>query len=202
MTEEEAQGWFRERYVSRETACLQFAHLVAAEQHHQNLVSPSSLPLIWSRHIVDSAQLLDHAPDDGLWVDIGSGAGFPGMIVALLSHRPVVLIEPRRKRAEFLRCAVFELGLDSRVSVHAAKAETVELKAAVISARAVAPLPELLAVAAPLSTANTRLILPKGRSAREEVAAARRSWHGVFHVEPSITDADSLIIIARGVKRR
>lgn len=202
MTEDEARAWFRARHVSRETAVADFATLVADEQARQNLVSSASLPLIWSRHIVDSAQLLDHAPADGLWVDIGSGAGFPGMIVALLSERPVVLIEPRRKRAEFLARAAEALGIAERVTIHAAKAETLDLAAAVISARAVAPLPELLALSTRLSTAKTRFVFPKGRKAREEVAAARRAWHGVFHVEPSITDPDSLIILAKGVERR
>lgn len=176
--------------------------MVEAEQARQNLVSSATLPLIWSRHIVDSAQLLDHAPAEGLWVDIGSGAGFPGMIVALLTDRPVALIEPRRKRADFLKAAVATLGLESRVTVHIAKAETVALRAAVISARAVAALPDLLGLALPLSTANTCFVFPKGRTAREEVAAARRTWHGVFHVEQSITDPQSLIVVARDVARR
>ncbi|MBX9813476.1 MAG: 16S rRNA (guanine(527)-N(7))-methyltransferase RsmG [Sphingomonas sp.] len=202
MTEDEARAWFRARYVSRETAVVDFAALVAEEQARQNLVSSATLPLIWSRHIVDSAQLLDHVPAEGLWADIGSGAGFPGMIVALLTDRPVALIEPRRKRAEFLAYAAEALGLADRVTVHAAKAEALALEAAVVSARAVASLPDLLALSTPLSTAKTRFVFPKGRSAREEVAAARRAWHGVFHVEPSITDPESLIILARGVARR
>lgn len=176
--------------------------MVAAEQTHQNLVSAATLSSIWSRHIVDSAQLLDHAPAEGLWADIGSGAGFPGMIVALLTERPVVLIEPRRKRAEFLARAAEALGVADRVQVHATKVEQVKLNAAVITARAVAPLSTLLELSAPLSTSKTRLVFPKGRSAREEVATARRTWHGVFHVEPSITDADSLIIVAQAVERR
>lgn len=202
MTEDEARAWFRARYVSRETLCEAFVALVAEEQQRQNLISGATLPLIWSRHIVDSAQLLDHAPGVGLWADIGSGAGFPGMIVALLSERPVLLIEPRRKRADFLAGAARTLGIGDRVTVHPGKAESLRLAAEVVSARAVAPLPDLLKLSTPLSTSKTRLIFPKGRGAREEVAAARKAWHGVFHVEPSITDPDSLIVVASAVEPR
>lgn len=202
MTEDEARAWFRARYVSRETQCEAFAALVAKEQQRQNLISSATLPLLWSRHIVDSAQLLDHAQGTGLWADIGSGAGFPGMIVALLSDRPVLLIEPRRKRADFLAAAVQALGIGDRVTVHLGKAESLTLVAEVVSARAVAPLPDLLKLSTRLSTSKTRLIFPKGRGAREEVAAARKAWHGVFHVEPSITDPGSLIVVASAVEPR
>jgi len=202
MTEDEARAWFRSRYVSRETACLRFAELVIQEQAQQNLVSAATLATMWARHIVDSAQLIDLAREEGLWADIGSGAGFPGMVVALLTDRPVALIEPRRKRAEFLERAVVDLGAADRVTVYARKVEQISLKAAIVSARAVAPLPTLLQLSAPLSTPKTRFIFPKGRTAREEVAAARRAWHGVFHVKRSITDSDSLIVVAEAVERR
>lgn len=204
MTEEEARQWVRDRYgVSRETQLARFVELIVAEAERQNLVSAATLPLIWSRHIVDSAQLVPIAGAiQGQWVDIGSGAGFPGLVVALLIDTPVTLIEPRRKRADFLAQAAAALGLASQVRIAACRVEAFSGTAEVISARAVAALPDLFAAAAHLSTAKTRWILPKGRSAREEVAIAQRSWHGVFHVEQSLTDPDSLIILAEKVVRR
>lgn len=205
MTEGEARTWIATRYgVPRETLLAAFADMVIAESAEQNLVSASSLASLWHRHIVDSAQLLDW--DDGagdtLWVDIGTGAGFPGMVVALLTERPVMLIEPRRRRADFLQRAVDALGVAVRITIAASRVEQVVASAGVISARAVAALPELLGSAAHLATKDTIWLLPKGRRAREEVAAARQTWHGVFHVEQSITETGSLIVKAKGVSRR
>lgn len=203
MTEEEARGWLRAHFgVSRETAVAHFLALLQAEQMRQNLVSAGTLSQLWRRHAVDSAQLIQHADaGDGLWIDIGTGAGFPGMIVALLTERPVLMIEPRRKRADFLRDAVAALEL-RHAEVRCARVQTIKAKASVISARAVAALPDLLAAARHLSTPKTRWLLPKGKSAREEVAMTAAAWHGMFHVEPSLTDSESLIVIAEGVALR
>jgi 16S rRNA (guanine527-N7)-methyltransferase len=206
MTEDEARAWVRDTFgVPRETDVAAFADLVIAENDRQNLISKASLGEMWTRHIVDSAQLLTALPPDtppGLWVDIGTGAGFPGVIVALLSDRPVMLVEPRRRRAEFLEMAVATLGLASRVMVRACRVEQIEAQADIISARAVAPLPDLLTIAAPIASRRTVWMLPKGINAREEVEAARRTWHGKFHVEPSLTQSGSLIVIATDVARR
>lgn len=180
-----------------------FVALVGAEAARQNLVSAATLPQIWRRHIVDSAQLLDHAADRlGKWIDVGSGAGFPGMVIAILSDRPVVLVEPRRMRAEFLLNAATALGIAERVSIQCMRAERLQDIGSVISARAVASLNDLLTATHHLSTKNTQWVLPKGRSAREEVAMAQRTWHGVFHVEQSLTDRESMIILAEKVARR
>lgn len=204
MTEEEARNWISARFNSaREQALSTFVHALTAEAARQNLVSASSLERIWSRHIVDSAQLIALAgTGDGRWVDIGTGAGFPGLVIGILGDRPVTLIEPRRKRADFLQAVVDRLGLASRVAVCCARAENYAGNAAVISARAVAALPQLLAAGSHLSTKKTIWILPKGARATEEVAVAQQTWHGVFHVEHSITDPQSLIITAKGVARR
>lgn len=204
MTEDDAREWIRTHFdVSRETLLASFADLVTAEAGLQNLVSASSLDALWSRHIVDSAQLIPLAvKHSGPWIDIGSGAGFPGLVVAVLSDRPVTLIEPRRKRAQFLEAAVDTLGLSNQVTVVTARAEQYRGAGAVISARAVAALPELLASGAHLSTTKTLWLLPKGPRASEEVEAARRTWHGSFHVEQSITEPSSLIITAKGIARR
>lgn len=202
MTEDEARGWIRERYgVSRETQLAAFVELLREEAARQNLIAPSTLDQVWARHIVDSAQLLDHAPADGIWLDIGSGAGLPGLVIALLRDAPVELVEPRKLRTDFLSRAAGELGL-SNVTVHTAKIERTEGRVAVISARAVAQLGDLFRIAAHRSTSSTAWVLPKGRNAQSEVAEARRKWHGSFHVEPSITAPDSLIVVAREVRPR
>ncbi len=204
MTEDEALAWIRAHVdVSCGTLLRRFVDLIIEESTRQNLISATSLNHIWARHVVDSAQLIDFGQSSpGKWIDIGTGAGFPGIVTAILTDRLVVLIEPRRKRAEFLQNAVSALGLEGRVTVIPARAESYRGSADVISARAVAALTDILAVGAHLSTAKTQWILPKGPRALEEVAAARHSWHGVFHVEQSITDPQSLIITAKGVSRR
>ena len=202
MTETEAREWVRERHgVSRETRLADFVELLRAEAPRQNLIAPSTLDEIWSRHIVDSAQLLFHAQEPGVWIDIGSGAGLPGLVVALLRDSPVELVEPRKLRTDFLARAVAELGLPN-VTVHTAKIERTNGPAAIISARAVAQLDELFRIAAHRSTSSTLWVLPKGRNAQSEVAEASRKWHGSFHVEPSITAPDSLIVVAKGVRPR
>lgn len=202
MTEDEAQGWIRERYgVSRETQLATFVELLREEAARQNLIAPSTLDQVWARHIVDSAQLLTHAPDDRVWLDIGSGAGLPGLVIALLRDAPVELVEPRKLRTDFLSRAAGELGL-TNVSISTAKIERTHGQVAVISARAVAQLGDLFRIAAHRSTSSTVWVLPKGRNAQSEVAEARRKWHGSFHVEPSITAPDSLIVVAREVRPR
>ena len=202
MTEDEARNWVRERYgVSRETRLTAFVELLREESEKQNLIAPSTLDQIWARHIVDSAQLLAHAPDTGVWLDIGSGAGLPGLVVALLRDAPVELVEPRKLRTDFLSRVSAALNL-SDVSVHTAKIERTQGPTSVISARAVAPLDDLFRIARHRSTSSTVWVLPKGRNAQSEVEEARRNWHGSFHVEPSITAPDSLIVVAKGVRPR
>lgn len=202
MTEEEARAWIRDRYgVSRETRLAAFAELLKEEAARQNLIAPSTLDHLWARHLVDSAQLLGHAPAEGRWLDIGSGAGLPGLIVALLRDSPVELVEPRRLRTDFLARAAESLELEN-VAIHTDRIERTSGPAAVISARAVAALPDLFRIAAHRSTSSTVWVLPKGRNAQSEVEAVRRAWHGSFHVEPSITAPDSLIVVAREVRPR
>jgi 16S rRNA (guanine527-N7)-methyltransferase len=204
MTELEAQAWIAARFGDAGvTAMTLLARLVRDEAVLQNLIAPSTIDSLWSRHIVDSAQLLAPAePYPGLWLDIGTGAGFPGLVVAALTDRPVLLVEPRKRRAEFLGDCCTVLGIADRTKVVTGKIERVEAQAAVISARAVAALPDIFASAVQCSTWNTLWLLPKGRGAREDIASAQQAWHGVFHVERSVTDPESLIVIAKEVTRR
>lgn len=202
MIESEARAWITERFgVSRETKLAEFVDLLRQSAPNQNLIAPSTLDSIWSRHIVDSAQLLDHAPEAGTWLDIGSGAGLPGLVLAILRDAPIELVEPRRLRTDFLTATAAQLGL-GHVVVNTAKVERTEGVVSVVTARAVANLSQLFAMAAHRADKNTVWLLPKGRNAQSEVEEARRSWQGSFHVEPSVTASDSLIVIARGIRRR
>jgi 16S rRNA (guanine527-N7)-methyltransferase len=206
MDEDAARLWLaRQPGVSRETMARlgQLVHLVAEENDTQNLIAASSLDHIWARHIVDSAQLLAHSPPSAQsWVDLGTGAGFPGMVIAILHPGQITLVEQRRLRAEFLTRAVSALDLEDRVRVLQAKVEALPTRSFdVISARAFAPLDRLLVVAEHLSAPHTRWILPKGRKAKSELEAAHASWQGSFHVEPSLTDPEAGIIVAEGVRR-
>jgi 16S rRNA (guanine527-N7)-methyltransferase len=204
VTEDDAKTWIRDRFgVSGEARMTELARLVTDEAARQNLIAPSTLDAIWGRHIVDSAQLIALASEaEGDWLDIGSGAGFPGLVVAALTERRTILVEPRKRRAEFLQAAADSLSIAHRVEVIAGKVEAINEPVAVISARAVAQLSALFGSAVQCSRRKTLWILPKGRTAREEVAVAEQTWHGVFHVEHSITDPESLIVLAKGVSRR
>ena len=191
------------RPVSRETfeKVEAYCVLLRDESRRQNLVSASTLDRLWDRHILDSAQLMRFEPQPGAsWVDIGSGAGLPGIVIACLAEGPVCLVEPRRLRADFLHKLCESLRLSA--SVFVGKAERLEGRFDVITARAVAPLAQLLEISAHLSTRKTVWALPKGQSAERELVEARRSWQGAFHVEQSVTDADSKIVVATEVRAR
>jgi 16S rRNA (guanine527-N7)-methyltransferase len=176
-----------------------FIALLVDENSRQNLISASTIPSLWVRHIVDSAQLLDHAPADGAWLDLGAGAGFPGLIVATMGARPVDLVESRAKRVQFLEAAAATLATPG-VAVLAGRAETIPAKPyRVISARAFAPLERLFAIGQRFADKDTVWLLPKGRNAAAELAEARKTWQGDFALVPSVTDAESAILIARGV---
>ena len=178
-----------------------YAALLREESGRQNLVSASTLDQLWERHILDLAQLVRFEPQRGAsWVDIGSGAGLPGIVIACLADGAVTMIEPRRLRADFLHKVSESLRLNTTVFI--GKAERAGGKYDVITARAVASLPHLLEISAHLSTRNTVWALPKGRSAAAELVEAQRTWQGAFHVEQSVTDERSFIIVGTGVRAR
>jgi len=192
-----------QRPVSRETfeKLEAYISLLREESERQNLVSAATLDHIWGRHILDSAQLLRFEPGSGAsWVDIGSGAGLPGIVIACLTDGPVTLVEPRRLRADFLHKVTESLQLGAKVVC--AKAERVHGHFDIITARAVANLGQLLKLSHHLSTTKTVWALPKGRNAQAELADVRRAWQGAFHVERSVTDADSWIVVATGVRAK
>jgi 16S rRNA (guanine527-N7)-methyltransferase len=189
--------------VSRETfeRLERYVALLREGNARQNLVSASTLDDVWERHILDSAQLVRFEPEQqASWVDVGSGAGLPGIVIACLVAGPVTLAEPRRLRAEFLAETVRSLGLNA--NVEHARVERITGKFDVITGRAVAALPRFLSMCDHLSTRKTHWVLPKGRSAQSELEEAQRSWQGVFHVEQSVTDAESFIIVGTGVRAK
>lgn len=190
------------RPVSRETYVRleQFAGLLRIESGRQNLVSRSTLGELWERHIADSAQLLRYAPrPSASWVDVGSGAGLPGIVVACLGEESVGLLEPRRLRAQFLRSVVDDLSLSDRVTVRASKVQAVTGAFDVITARAVASVDAVLAMTVHLSHPGTVWVLPRGRGAKSELEEARRNWHCQARAEVSMTDPDSEILVLHAV---
>lgn len=212
MTEEEAKAWLAERGWWSSAIGDRLRHLVELVLEGsaaQNLISAATVDHIWARHVVDSAQLVPLATfavdtrAGAHWVDLGSGAGFPGLVVGCICDCRVTLVETRKLRTGFLEASVSALGLD-HVTVAPARVQAFALDtpATHISARAFAPLDRLLADAAHLSDRRTQWLLPKGRSAQLELESARREWQGVFHVEQSVTASDSVILCATDVTAR
>ncbi|MGB7417728.1 MAG: 16S rRNA (guanine(527)-N(7))-methyltransferase RsmG [Erythrobacter sp.] len=174
-------------------------HLVLEENTRQNLISKGSQGHIWQRHIADSAQLLEHVPrgtSSPFWLDLGTGAGFPGLVIAALRPEwPVRLVESRTRRVEFLRRCLVELGLESCEVLGDRLEQIPPFQAKIISARAFAPLSKLLSLSAAFSTPQTCYILPKGRGAAHELKALPLRERVLFHVKQSRTDAEAGILV-------
>ena len=180
-----------------------FARLLIDENQRQNLISKPSEQTLWVRHFADSAQLLEHVSRETLakpiaepWLDLGTGAGCPGLVIAALHpNLPVVLVESRARRVEFLENCAEAMGLH-KCRVIGERLEKIDpFPARVISARAFAPLDKLLRLSAPFSTKATRYVLPKGRSAAHELTQQKQSIRKMFHVEHSLTDREAGIIV-------
>lgn len=194
--------------VSRETlqALQQFEALVRRWTPAINLVSKATLANLWDRHIVDSAQVFSVCrPEVKTWVDLGSGGGFPGLVVAILARelRPdlrVTLVESDQRKATFLRQASQNLGL--KVTVRSDRIESLPpLQADVLSARALAPLSELLAFADLHLAGGGVAIFPKGSRYLEELAEARNAWAFDVDTQRSLSDAEAAILVIRNIHR-
>ncbi len=176
-------------------------------QRAHNLVARSTLDDIWTRHVADSLQLLDHAPGDfNEWVDLGSGAGFPGLVVAIACkaepERHFTLVESNGKKAAFLRTAIRETGAHARVA-----AERIEVhaggmsgRADVVSARALAPLPKLLELGSPYLAKEGVMLLLKGQHAVQEIEQASQSFAFDVVASPSATDSSGCVLVIRNVR--
>jgi 16S rRNA (guanine527-N7)-methyltransferase len=168
-----------------------------------NLVGPDTLPDVWNRHIRDSAQLLDLAPEARTWADLGAGAGFPGVVLAiLLKGRPdahVWLIDSLGKRCRFLQEVVDALALPA--TVINGRAEEQSLKVDVVTARAVAPMEKLLAYAQPYLQRGAQGLFLKGEKAEAELIEARRVWHFDSDLSVSRSDPRGRIVSVRSLRR-
>lgn len=168
-----------------------------------NLVGPDTLPDFWNRHAWDSAQLLDHAPDAAAWADLGAGAGFPGVVLAiLLKDRPgarVHLIDSLGKRCRFLQTVVDELGLPA--TVVNGRAEDQAITCQIVTARAVAPLDRLLGYAQHYMARGAQALFLKGEKAEAELIAARKLWHVEADLSVSRSDPRGRILHIRSLRR-
>jgi 16S rRNA (guanine527-N7)-methyltransferase len=169
-----------------------------------NLVSPSTLHDSWERHILDSAQLFTLAsPDTRYWADLGAGGGLPGLVIAILARGTglrVTLVESDRRKAAFLAQQIAAQGLDARVEI--ARAEALPpLRADVVSARALAPLPRLLPMVARHLAPGGTALLPKGRRWATEQAEARAEWSYDLDDLPSVIDPQARILRMTNVRR-
>jgi len=192
-----------------------FVDLLLGWQGHTNLIAPSTIPSLWTRHVADSLQVVDlmtvgtEHPRGPVVVDVGSGGGFPGVVVACaLADVPgteVHLVESTGKKAAFLREAVQETGAPG--AVHAQRLEElmpelVKKPVDYVTARAVAPLPVLLELIAPLVKAGATAVLLKGRDLDQELTESTRRWHIEGDTVPSRTDAAARILVVRRLTRR
>jgi len=194
--------------VSRETldALKYFEDLVVLWNPAINLISNSSVSDLWSRHIVDSAQLfLFTLPDEGLWLDVGSGGGFPGIVVSIIAKElapslRVVLVESDNRKCVFLRTVIRELGLS--VKVINDRIENVKLDDVVyLSARALRNLNSLLFIVENNVSRETVCVFPKGRSYKKELVESQKNWKFDFNLIDSNTSEDSKVIVLKGLER-
>lgn len=195
--------------VSRETSerLEHFAVLFGKWAKAINLVAPSTLNELWDRHIADSAQIFQLAPGARIWVDLGSGGGFPGIVTAIflaeLGEGWVHLIESNNKKAAFLRTALSELG--ARGTVHPVRIETAPDLIATcdsVSARALAELDLLLQFTLPWAARNEQLkaFFHKGRDYRAEIEKSRRRWSYDLVIHESAIERDSVVLEIGGIR--
>lgn len=202
--------WDEEKYrslekilpdVSRETAqyLLNFEEAVNKWQSHINLVANATLPQLWVRHILDSAQIAFLKPKTEKWCDIGSGGGFPGIVIAILLRQKegfyVDLVESNNKKAAFLRSVVAELNLP--VAVHCCRIETSFIhvkKPDIITARALASLNSLLQLTRPWLDKGATALFQKGRDYKKELSEAKKNWTFDYFVHESKIEKQSVIL--------
>jgi 16S rRNA (guanine527-N7)-methyltransferase len=189
--------------VSRETTARLdcFVDLLIQWQQRMNLIAPSTEPVVWTRHVADSLQLLPLAPEARIWADLGSGGGFPGLVIACaLADTPgaqVHLVESKTKKATFLREAAQAIGAPA--IVHAERIEEFVKHAPdrleIVTARALAPLSDLLAEAYPLLKKGARGLFPKGQDVDAELTQAAKCWNIQATLATSRTDPRSKIVV-------
>ena len=196
--------------VSRETEARldRYVDLLAAWQAKTNLIAPSTLPQLWTRHISDSLQLLELAPNARQWLDFGSGGGFPGVVLACaMAQHPgasVQLVERIAKKAAFLREALRVTGAPGSVVLADIGDYVDSLRAPVdcVTARAVAPLHMLLGYAAPLVQRGAKALFLKGQDVEAELTEATKYWNIEPLLHPSRTGGHGWIVELNQIERR
>ncbi len=186
-------------------ALARYLALLRDWQQKLNLVGPATLPDAWRRHILDSAQLwrLVEAPDTKVWMDMGAGAGFPGLVMAIMGARHVHLVESIAKKCRFLEAVVEALGLAERVTVHNARLEALpRFKVDILTARALAKVTQLFDWGHPFAASSSRWILPKGQDVEAELAEASAAWRFQHQLHASLSDPRGRIIEAWDVQRK
>lgn len=204
------ENFIKKYNVSRETlsdfqTCVK---LLTEWQAKFNLVSTNSLSEVWSRHIADSAQLYQYLEmEKGNVYDLGSGAGFPALVLAIMSRRQkpglrFKLIESITKKTVYLNAVKQALGLDN-VEVINARIEGLNLPPAdYITARALTALPKLLTYALPLSSRSTKLIFPKGKNYEQELTEAKKDWNFKLNIQPNSESADGVVLLFENLRRK
>jgi 16S rRNA (guanine527-N7)-methyltransferase len=207
-----ADDFVRAFHVSRETIdkLLAYEALLRQWQKTINLVAPSTLDAVWSRHFADSAQLLALAPPDAKrWLDLGSGAGFPGLVLAIMlagrDGAKVTLIESDTRKAAFLGEVARRTGAPVDIRPERIEKAATQAKLGpvdVITARALAPLPRLLELVAPAFSDRTTGLFLKGREAEAEIDAAKERWDFASELHPSLTDSSGRIVVIRALQAK
>lgn len=186
--------------VSRETVARLEVIVAELDEWRKkiNLIGPSEFDQVWRRHILDSWQLFEHIPSAGATVDLGSGSGFPALVLAAGYSHPdaeITMIESVGKKCAFLRAAVKAAGLQARVIQ--GRVESINsVKAQCVTARAFAPLPKLLEYAAPWLTNGAQGVFSKGRRWEEELTAAQESWRFAYQAIPSMSGDGAILKIS------
>jgi 16S rRNA (guanine527-N7)-methyltransferase len=196
--------------VSRETLSKldTYVDLLLDWSQRQNLIGPSTIPTLWTRHVADSLQLLELAPTAKVWADFGAGAGFPGLPIACAlagqEGAAVHLVESVGKKANFLREAVQATGVPAQI--HQVRAENFSAEHGdsvdVVTARALAPLKVLCDLAFPLVTRGAIAIFPKGQDVDTELTEATKYWNIESTKAPSKTSDNGTIVVITGLSRR
>lgn len=196
MINEQNWGAFASCQVSHEARAKFQAYAALLKEWNEkfNLVAASTLPQLWRRHFLDSAQLFPLLPPKARrLVDLGSGAGFPGLVLSIMGVPEVHLIESVGKKATFLRAVVQELGLNA--VVHQARIESVrDLQVDVVTARALTALPTLLSLAKPFMTKETVGLFLKGEKAEAELTQAHKYWTFVCNKNQSLSDPSGMVL--------
>lgn len=195
--------------VSRETLARldRFVGLLLKWQPTINLIAPSTIPHLWTRHVADSLQLLAHAPEARSWVDLGSGAGFPGLAIACaMADKPetsIHLVESDTRKAAFLREAVRASG--GAAHIEARRIESISgdwaAPVEVVTARALAPMTKLLEWSAPFLQKGAKGLFLKGQDVEAELTEAAKSWNIQAELRPSMTHPDARVVIIQSAER-